>query len=250
MAGISELIFQSFFFFKKDIRRKYGTLNCKLRIRRLGRYLNLGVFSSLGHVFESVIYSLIYYILASSSTDKALTQTVTQNLWILLICVVSGLEKGVISITANLLGAKLKDRINLLFKRSLNIHFLNALLLLGIILIFSDLIISNYVDINTISPELHQHILNVFKLAWLCFVFDGIVWIEAGILEAGGDMNFMMVTIASCLGIFVAFPTFCIFDTNSISVEIIWIMYTVSTAASVILLFKRYRSNKWIKIEV
>ena len=250
MAGVSELIFLSYFFFKRSIRLKYCTLNAKLRIKRLLRYLNLGVLSSLGHVFESVVYSSIYYILASSSTDKALTQTITQNLWILLICVVSGLEKGVLSITANLLGAKLRDRINILFKRSLNIHFCNALLLLMFILIFSDFIINNYVDVNNISPELHRHLLNVFKIAWLCFVFDGIVWIEAGILESGGDMNYMMVTIASCLGIFVAFPIFCIMDTSSISVEMVWTLCTISTMASVLLLFRRYKSNKWIKIEV
>ena len=250
MAGFSELIFLSSFFFKRSIRIKYGTLNCKLRFKRLCSYLRLGVFSSLGHVFESIVYSSIYYILASSSTDKALTQTIVSNLWSLLICVVAGLEKGVLSITANLLGANLRDRINTLFKRSINIHFFNALLLLAFILSFHDTIINNYVDVNKISPELHQHLLNVFKIAWLCFLFDGIVWIEAGILEAGGDMNYMMVTIASCLAIFVALPTFCILDTSSISVEMIWTLYTISTMANVLLLFRRYRSNKWIKIKV
>ncbi len=250
MAGLSEIIFLSYFFFNKNIRVKYGTLNCKLRIKKLCRYLKLGVFSSLGHVFESIIYSSIYYILASSSTDKAFTQTIASNLWSLLICVVSGIEKGVLSITANLLGANLRNKISVLFKRSLNIHFFNALVLLILILISSDFIINNYVDINTISTELHQHLLNVLKIAWLCFVFDGIVWIEAGILEAGGDMNYMMLTIASCLGVFVALPIFCIMDTSNMLVETVWLLYTVATIANVLLLFRRYKSNRWIKIDI
>ena len=250
MAGFAELIFLSSFFFKRSIRTKYGTLNCKLRFKRLCSYLKLGVFSSLGHVFESIVYSSIYYILASSSTDKALTQTIVSNLWALLICVVAGLEKGVLSITANLLGANIRERISTLFKRSLNIHFLNALLLLGFILIFTDKIINNYIDINTINPELHQHLINVFKIAWLCFLFDGTVWIEAGILEAGGDMNYMMVTIAVCLAIFVAFPIFFVMNTSNLTVETVWILCTISTMASSLLLFRRYKSDKWIKIEV
>ena len=250
MAGFSEVIFLSYFFFKKDIRNKYGTLNCKLRFRRLCSYLRLGVFSSIGHVFESVIYSSIYYVLASSSIDKALTQTIVANLWSLLICVVAGLEKGIMSITANLLGANIKERINTLFKRSVNIHFCNALLLLGFILLFPNLILSNYVNLNEISPELYQHLLNVLKLTWLCFLFEGIIWIEAGILEAGGDMNYMMITIAASLGIFVALPIFVFMDTSNLSVEMVWILYTIAAIANTVMLFMRYKSNEWIKITV
>ena len=250
VAGFAELAFLSYFFFSRNIRTKYGTLNCKLRFKRLCSYLKLGVLSSLGHVFESIVYSSIYYVLASSSTDKALTQTITANLWILLMCVVNGLEKGVLAITANLLGAKLRDKVNILFKRTVNIHFLNAFILLVLILIFHDFIINSYVDVNTISSELHTHLLNVFKIAMLCFLFDGILWIEAGILEAGGDMNYMMLTIASCMGTFVAFPIFCIMDTASLSVENVWTLYTIASMTNVLLLFRRYRSDKWIKIEV
>ncbi|MBR1944204.1 MAG: hypothetical protein IJ848_01885 [Alphaproteobacteria bacterium] len=250
MAGFSELIFLSCFFFSSNIRSKYGTLNCKLRIKRLCSYLKLGVFSSLGHVFESIVYSSIYYVLASASTDKALTQTIVSNLWSLLICVAAGLEKGVMSITANLLGANIKEKISVLFKRSVNIHFFNASLLLIFILSCSDLILSNYVNINEISPELHQHLLNVLRLAWITFIFDGILWIEAGILEAGGDMNYMMLTIASCLGMCVALPIFGFMNTNTLSVEMVWTLYTLSSLSNVLLLFMRYKSNKWIKIHV
>ena len=250
IAGFSEIIFLSCFFFKRSIRNKYGTLNCKLRFRKLCSYLKLGVLSSVGHVFESVVYSSIYYVLANASTDKALTQAIVSNLWNLLVCVAAGLEKGVMSITANLLGANIKDRINILFKRSVNIHFFNALLLLTFILLFPDFILGNYVNVNEISPELHQHLLNVLKIAWLTFIFDGIVWIEAGILESGGDMNYMMIIIAANLGIFVALPIFGFMNTSNLSVEMVWILYTVAVFANVLMLFMRYKSNKWIKISV
>ena len=124
------------------------------------------------------------------------------------------------------------------------------LLLFVFLLFFPNLIIMNFINIHEISSELHQHLLNVLIIAGITFIFDGIVWVEIGILEAGGDMNYMMMTIAVCFAIFMAIPIFYLIDISSLSVEMMWILYTLTDVACVLLLLHRYKSNKWIKIKV
>ncbi len=250
MACFSEVIFLSYFFFRKDIRLKYGTLKCKLRIKRLLSYLKLGILASIANIIESSIFSSIYYILAKTNQDKALTQTIASEVWSVLVCLGAGFEKGVLAITANLLGASLKSKITILLKKSINIHLIFILMLFTFILLLPDLIINNFVNVSEISSDLHKDILDILKLVAICFTFDGIVWIEVGILAAGGDMNYTMPTICACLFIFLAIPIYFIINTENLSVSTMWLLYTIADIACSLVLFKRYKSNKWVKIEV
>lgn len=250
MGGFSELIFLFSLFFKKSIREKYGTSNCKLRIKRMFKYLKLGIFASCANVVESFIFSSISTILASSSANNALAQTIASNIWEFLVCLGSGLEKGVLSITANLLGANLKDKINILLKRGVNIHLLFIFIVFLLIFLFPDLIIMNFVDVKSINVDLHNYLVNVLKLVATCFIFDGIVWVEIGVLAAGGDVNYTMPTISICLLLFLAFPIFYIIDKSNITVETMWMFYTLADIACALVLLYRYKSNKWIKIKI
>ena len=250
IAGLIEIIFLSCFFFSRNIRKKYGTLNCKLRLTKLLSYLKLGVFASIGNIIEQVIFSSIYYVLANSSHNNALTQTIASNVWRFLVCLGSGFEKGIIALTANLLEADLRYKVDTLFKRSVNIHLMFIILLFTFILCCPNLIIMNFVDINAISPETYQHLLNVLKLVATCSIFDGIVWIEAGIFVAGGDMNYMMPIIALCLSTFMAIPIFFIMNPSNLSVERMWMLYALADMSCGLILLHRYKTNKWIKIKV
>lgn len=250
MACFTEIIFLSYFFFKRSIRTKYGTLNCKLRFKRLCSYLKLGVFSCFANVVDSIIFSSIYYILVNSSTNKELAQTIASNTWRFLACLGSGFEKGIIAIASNLLGSNNNKQIKVLFKMSINLHLVFIGILFIIVLYFPNLIITNFVDISKISPESYLYLTNVLLLVITCFIFEGIVWVEEGILAAGGDINYMMLSVISCSILFIAFPIFCIIDTSNLSVKTFWILYTFADIVCTLVLFSRYKSDKWIKIKV
>ena len=84
----------------------------------------------------------------------------------------------------------------------------------------------------------------------LYYIIDGIVWIIAGIVEAGGDINYMMITIASCLWSVVAIPDYFLYKSHLLHVERTWMLLFVSVVTSATLLYYRYKSNKWIHIKV
>ena len=84
----------------------------------------------------------------------------------------------------------------------------------------------------------------------LYFLIDGFVWIIAGIVEAGGDINYMMITIASCLWGIVAIPDYFLYRCHLLHVERTWMLLFVSIVTSATVLYHRYKSDKWIHIKV
>ena len=250
VAGLSELIFVLVFFLRQDTREKYGTLNCKLRPRYLAKYMKLGAFASVGHICESLVYSIIYYYLASVSTEYAVIQTICVTTYMFLLTGVMGIEKGVMSITANLLGAKLRTKINQLLKRGIVLHLAIATIFSVVVLLFPNIIIGNFIDINTADPNFITQAIHVLYVVLLCYIIDGIVWVEAGILEGGGDLNFQMVTIAISAWGLIAIPVLIMYYTGNLTAGQNWNMCVFSATLNAIVLFKRYRSDKWIHITV
>ncbi len=250
VAGISELIFALIFFLNKQTREKYGTLNCKLRPRHIKRYIKMGAFASVGHVCENLVYSLIYYCLASTSTEYAVIQTICLTTYMFLLTAVMGIEKGVMSMTANLLGAKLHKKIDKLLVRGVIMHIAIAVVFSTIVMLFPNIIIGNFVDLNTADPEFINRIVKVLHAVLLCYVIDGVVWVEAGALEGGGDLNFQMVVLALSAWICIAFPVFLMYHSGTLTEGKNWTLSVCAATLNAIILFKRYRSGKWVHINV
>ena len=246
---LSGIAFLAFNFYKKKIREKYGTLNCKLRLKRLKKYLKLGFLASIGHIVEAFILSFVVFFLSSISNEMALIQSISSTLYVFFMFFVSGLEKGIMSIASNLLGANMREKINLLLRRALIMQFGIAIIFAAIILAFPMAIIE-LLKINSATPELIQQITLVLGLMMITFLVDGIIWIEAGILEAGGDVNYMMGVISISNSIFVAIPAFILVCNGAFSVVWSWILYSIANSVSAFMLYKRYKSNRWVHINV
>ena len=239
----------SFCFFKKDIRQKYGTLNFKLRFSYMKKCLKLGAAGGSGHIFEMIAWSFLYYLLAGISKELALIQSMAVSVNIFLSFIVSGLEKGIMSVTANLLGAGLKEKTKILLKKGMSIHLIFCAILFSFFYFFPNLITDQFIRFTVSEDTLTQATL-VLKLVWIFFVFDGACWIVAGVIEAGGDIGFTTWTIASCLWLVVGIPSFAIFKWGHLSIELTWMLLILAAIAVVSMLYCRYRSGKWVHIRI
>ncbi len=248
-ANLTNISILFFFFFQKDIREKYDTLNLKLRIKKLIEYLRMGVIGGIGHIFEMFAWSVVYYLLASLGKDIALIQSIAVSVNLFIAFIVSGLEKGVMAITSNLLGAGLQSQIPVLLKKGISIHFLFASLFAMIVFFFPELILNNFIKFQ-VSEEITARIILVLKLVLLYFFVDGMTWCIAGVIEAGGDINYTMMTIASCLWTIVTIPSYILYKFGLLQIEITWLLLLTSVVSMVFLLYHRYKSNKWIHIKV
>lgn len=237
------------FFFQRDIRQKYDTLNFKLKLKKLTGYLRMGVAGGIGHIFEMLAWSIVYYLLASIGKEIALIQSIAVSVNLFIAFIVSGLEKGVMAITSNLLGAELKSQIPNVLKRGLSIHFLFSSLFAVIVFFFPELIINNFIKFE-VSNEVIARVIVVLRLVLLYFLMDGMCWVVAGIIEAGGDINYTMITIASCLWTIVTIPSYILYKLNMLYIEQTWLLLFASVVSIFFMLYHRYKSNKWIHIKV
>ena len=167
-----------------------------------------------------------------------------------LLTAVMGIEKGVMSMTANLLGAKLHKKIDKLLVRGVIMHIAIAVVFSTIVMLFPNIIIGNFVDLNTADPEFINRIVKVLHAVLLCYVIDGVVWVEAGALEGGGDLNFQMVVLALSAWICIAFPVFLMYHSGTLTEGKNWTLSVCAATLNAIILFKRYRSGKWVHINV
>lgn len=248
-AIVFNVTFLAICFFSKKIREKYHTLNLKLRFQKMKECLKLGLAGGVGHIFEMLSWSIVYHLLACVGKDVAMIQSIAVSVSIFLSFIVSGLEKGVMALTANLLGAGLRNKIGQILKKALTIHFSFTFIAALVFVFAPQLILNNFIRFE-VTPEVINRATFVLYLVLMYYLLDGIVWIIAGILEAGGDINYTMLTIAICLWIFVTIPDCILYNLSSLQVEITWILLVVAVVSIASVLYHRYRSDKWIHIKV
>ena len=163
--------------------------------------------------------------------------------------IVCGLERGAMAISSNLLGAKKREKINKVLKKSLYIHLIYVLVIAAVFKFFPEVVINNFIRFD-VAPEVVERATTILWFVLLYYFVDGFVWIIAGILESGGDINYMLVTLASCLWGIVAIPNYFLYKCEMLHVEKPWILLFASVAATATILYHRYKSDKWIHIEV
>ena len=248
-AVLANTAFLSICFFHKPIREKYNTLNFKLRLNKMKEYLKLGLAGGVSHIFEMSSWSIIYYLLACVAKEEAMIQSIAVSVNLFMAFIVSGLEKGVMALTSNLLGAKRRNKIKEVLKKSLLIHIAFTLFIAFIFAVCPEFVVNNFIRFE-VDSEVIQRATDILWLVLMYFMIDGVVWIIAGIVEAGGDINYMMITIASCLWVFVTIPGYFLSKFNLFNVERTWHLLFVAVVSIALVLYHRYKSNKWIHIEV
>ena len=114
---------------------------------------------------------------------------------------------------------------------------------------YIEIVINNFIRFD-VAPEIVERATTILWFVLLYYFVDGFVWIIAGILESGGDINYMLITIASCLWGIVTIPDYLLYKLEMLHVERTWMLLFVSVATSATILYHRYKSDKWIHIEV
>ena len=249
VAILINISFLFTFYFSKKIREKYDTFNLKLRFEKMKECLKLGLAGGISHMIEMASWSVVYYLLASVAKEEAMIQSIAVSVSLFMAFIISGLEQGSMALSSNFLGAKERIKIDQVLKKALLIHFIFAFIIICVFKFFPEFIVNNFIRFD-IDAETFNRATSILMLVALYFLIDGIVWIISGILTGGGDINYKMITIALALWVFVALPCYLFFKFEILSVEKTWQLLCVSVFAIGLALYHRYRSDKWIHIEV
>lgn len=231
-------------FLNKKNREIYGTKKLQFNFDEFWKCLKIGTPSSVGLMIEISAWALILNLMSSVSKAHITVWTVANSVFIIFAFTNSGLQKAVITIAANLIGAKKP----LLISKMIRSAFKLILFIAGIIaiplLVVPDLFVNAFFAQN-ITPELGKYVRVGLVGIWIFFLFDGLTWIFAGILTAGGDTKFIMITNAITAWAFAILPVYIFVVKGGGNPSLTPLLVAAYAVINCIAFFFRYRSHKW-----
>ena len=221
IAQLYQFLFLFAVFLSSRNRRRYQTHNATLDWDHMRRCLKIGLPNAINYVIEIGGWTILVFVLAKKGMEYLTVRGWVTILFVFFGFFSQGLERAVIALASNLLGAKESENaLNATFQSAcLFVIFVGGAMALCLC-IFADVLIPLF-----LGPELCCDIIPYIKLVTygmsIFFIFDSIAWVLMGILTAGGDTRFTMIMNISASWLCAVIP------------GIIWLAYFTSTPASV-----------------
>lgn len=171
----------------KANRHRFGTLKWHFRPSIFIGCMRLGFPQSVGSMLSYTAWGMVVSLLAQAGPKHLMMYTIMDSAYNLLCFATEGLQKSVLSISANLIGSGRSMETSSLFSKALRL-LLPILLVLSIPLLFFPTFMAKGLEITVLSSQ--QISLACFAI-WLYFGFDGLSWILNGLLTAMGDTLFV-----------------------------------------------------------
>jgi MATE family multidrug resistance protein len=224
---------------KKENRSRFGSLNWRFQPALFAECVRLGLPQSVGSMLNYTAWGIVVTLLARAGQKHLMMYTVIDSTYNLLGFATEGLQKSVLSISANLIGSGKSSDTSKLFYKAVRL-LLPILLLLSIpLLLFPNLVAQGF-DIDILSPK---EISLACLVIWLYFGFDGLSWILNGLLTAMGDTLFVnpINGMTSFVGVG---ATYMMTVTTHCRPEITCWVTIIYGVISSMLLFLRYKCRK------
>jgi MATE family multidrug resistance protein len=239
ISHVVHIAILGFVVLKKSNRYRFGSLNWHFRPQLFIECMRLGFPQSVGSMLSYTAWGMVVNLLAAAGPKHLMMYTIMDSAYNLLCFATEGLQKSVLSMSANLIGSGRSSETSNIFKKALRL-LLPILLVLSIPLLLFPTIVAKGLDITVLSSQ--QISLACFVI-WLYFGFDGLSWILNGLLTAMGDTLFVNPVhgITSFVGVA---ATYIMTVANHCRPEITcWVSVIYGVISSMVLLM-RYLSRK------
>jgi len=195
----------------------------------------------------------------TSMGDKYITISgICQSIFILLSFYLEGLNRGLVAIAGNFIGARRFHLIPKVMRSGLILQIgFSLFVMLGLTLypeyaiyFFGSNEILQEVPVGSTQIVLDSAMRNCLMLTSLYVLFEGIRWVFAGLLTAAGDTIFILITGAVSVWLFLLLPLYFIVVKNQLPVEAAWIVAAIFSALTSAIFWARYRSEKWKRVDL
>lgn len=230
-------------FFSKHNREKYNTHHFGFDFKLFRDCISVGYPNAVGHMLEMFAWNRLFRIVAAVGYTFITVFTIGQTILILFVFLTEGLQKGVVVIASNMVGAKRYDLLNKLCFSALKIHAVIAFCIAIPLLICPDLLLNLLLanQPHDAPPIDMGHLHKSLYYLWIFLVFDGLVWIMAGFLTAVKDTKFIMITNVICVWMFAILPSYFIADLYPDRPYYTWIAISLYTIANSCIFVWRYK---------
>ena len=249
-AQIFQIGFLLIFFFSSKNRKKYKTHHLTFKPKLLKKCLRIGTPSAIGHMIEITAWAIVMNMMALIPGAFLTIMAVGQNLFAVIAFANSGLQKGVSTVAANLIGAKNYLKVTKTWFSAIKLLLIFSAIVSLVLLVYPDPLINAFLEKET-SKESIASLFSLLRISciflWIYFLVDGLTWISAGILTAAGDTIFIMLMNALGAWFFALLPIYFFVYKNPTWPPLVWVLMDFYGIMNAICFYLRYRYGKWRK---
>jgi len=214
-------------FLMKNNRNRYGTHKAIFSLRLLKECLALGTPNALGHMVEIAGWALNLRVLAAAGTDYVTVLAMGQNLHILFAFISQGLQKGVIAVGSNLMGATAHHLLPKLIRSAFLVLGGVAAILFIPLVVKPEPIIGLFLSAAPENTQVFSMAIKTGAWVWCFIILDSIVWTMAGVLTIYGDTKFIMITNALAAWFLAVLPMYVFLYLYHASPYFSWVIINV-----------------------
>lgn len=234
------------FFLQKKYRIFNQTAQFQFSFDLFIKCLKIGIPNSLGYFAEMTAWAILLQLMAYHSHEHIIVLASGQAIFLLLTFTTDGLQKSIIALTSNIIGSRSLELLPKLIKSAIKLHFILVVCFAIPAVFFPEQIIEFFISDNedSINKEILLRYANITCLLVLFyFVFDGLVWIFAGILIAFEDTKFVMIMNSLSVWLLAILPIYVAVDLLNYDANIIWECMIVYAFINALGFYLRYRNS-------
>jgi MATE family multidrug resistance protein len=227
-------------FLRAKNREKYHTHRCHFDRALLVEGIKVGGPSSLGHMVEMAAWAIVLRLMAIAGESYITLLAFGQSMHMLFAFATEGIQKGVTTIAANMIGAGEIRLLDKLVSSALKFLGIVMLALLIPLVVYPDPIVQIFLlDEFNSQREIYDLARFTGILVWLYLFADGMVWIFAGILTAFSDTKFIMVVNALAAWFFALVPIYIFIDRMKGPPYLAWVLINLYAVMNAFFFWRR-----------
>jgi MATE family multidrug resistance protein len=209
----------------------------------------VGTPISIGHFFTILAWYLVAVSMGYVSKELGTVWSIAVNIYVMISFIIEGLNKSMTAIASNMIGKNDLISIQKIYRKFMLVVALFVVILSVPMMFFQDLALDCINLVNNEIAGLNDQIMTVLQLEILAFGIEAGYMIIYGILISGGDSRYPMLVTQGCMWIIMIIPLGILYSLNKLySVDVVYYFMMTAFAINFILLYRRYKSNKWFKI--
>jgi MATE family multidrug resistance protein len=236
-------------FFNRKNRKIYKTFeNRQFNAELFLGCIKIGVPMSLGNCTSMIAWYIVQTIVSYTSKDAATIYNIGTNIYTFFLFVGDGANKGIATISANMIGRGDLESI----EKTRKIFIAISVVFGGIVAVPLILCPEWIFKALNLFPDdissLYEDIRVMLYLVSIDVAVETLLLSHWGILIAGGDSKYAATMSQVCLWIFVVFPTIVLYYAQALnSIPLLYALTGLWLIATQFFLYRRYKSLKWYK---
>src|SRR3989344_1819493 len=234
-------------FLKPSFRKHYRTHHFKLDKKLFLDCIKIGLPNGMSHTVEFASWSILVNCAAALGSAYITISAISSSFFVLFLFLVEGLQKSVMAISSNLIGAQQSDKISKLLRSGLKMHLITSSIIFIPLVLFSDKLVPLFVHDPHVAASLMTPIRWSLFFVWAFLALDGMNWVFCGILTAAGDTKFILRANTFNIVFFSFLPTYYFVIMQKGSPVLLWGLGVPYALAGLAIFTWRYLSNIWKK---